>query len=94
MKTMKKIIKLFIILIVLSVGLYSCFPLSPYSYGSQTYRGRGYRDYAYNSQGYRGQGYRDYGYRSQEYRGHVERHKKHHERNRDRGDWNYNSPHE
>lgn len=55
---MKKIIKLFFLLTILSVGLYSCFPLYPNRYGSQEYRGRGYRDYGYNGQGYRGHGER------------------------------------
>jgi hypothetical protein len=81
---MKKVYKLFLILIILSVSLFSCFPLSPNSYGNQGYRGQGYRSH----------GYRDYGYRDQGYRGQRERHNKHHDGYRDRGEWSYNSPHE
>jgi hypothetical protein len=81
---MKKIFKLFLILIILSAGLYSCFPLSPNGYGNQGYRG----------QGYRGQGYRNYGYSNQGYRGHGDRQNRHRDGYRDRGDWSYNTPHE
>jgi len=80
---MKKLIKLFFLLTILSVGLYSCFPLYPNRYGSQGYGG----------QEYRGRGSRDYGYSGQGYRGHGERHNRHHDRSGDRGDYSYNSPH-
>jgi hypothetical protein len=85
---MKKVYKLVLILIVLSVGLFSCFPFAPYGYGYQSYRGQGYRNY-----GYYDQGYRNYGYNNQGYRGHGDRHNRHRDGYRDRGDWNYNSPH-
>ena len=96
---MKKLIKLFIILIILSAGLSSCFPLYPGRYGDQGYigqgyRGQGYRDYGYRGQEYRNQGYRDNGYRGQGYRGQGDRNNRHHDRYSDRGDWNYNSRHE
>lgn len=70
---MKKVFKLFLVLIILSAGLCSCFPLSPYSYGNQGYGGHGYRNYGYSNQGYRGHGdrhnrhsdgYRDWSYNS------------------------------
>jgi hypothetical protein len=63
---MKKVYKLVLILILLSVGLYSCFPFAA-SYGYQSNRGHGYR----------GQGYRNYGYQEQGYRGHGDRHNRH-----------------
>ena len=75
---MKKVYKLFLILIVLSLSLYSCFPLSPNSYGNHGYRG----------QGYGGQRHRDYGYRDQ-----GGRHNKHYDGNRDRGGLSYDSHH-
>ena len=75
---MKKVIKLFIILIILSMGLYSCLPLYPYGYGNQGLRDRGSRNYGYSDQGYRG---------------HRQRHQ-HNDRYSDRGDLNYNSRHE
>jgi hypothetical protein len=62
---MKKTYKLYLMLIILSVGIYSCVPLYPYGYGGQGYRGQGYRDHGYRGQGdghkrhhdgYRGQG--------------------------------------
>jgi hypothetical protein len=75
---MKKVYKLFLILIIMSLSLVSCFPLYPYSYGGQGYGGHGYRNYGYGNQGYRG---------------HGDRSGRHHGGYRDRGDWNYNSPH-
>jgi|WetSurMetagenome_2_1015567.scaffolds.fasta_scaffold1189143_1 hypothetical protein len=79
---MKKVYKLILILIVLSMSLYSCFPLLTYSNG-------------YRGDGYRGHGYRSYGYYDYAYRGHGEKHVRHHDRNRDRdrdrGEWSYNS---
>ena len=75
---MKKVIKLFL-MIILSMGLYSCLPLYPYGYGNQ---------------GHRGQGYRNYGYSDQGYRGHRERHHRYNDRYSDRGNWSNNSRHE
>ncbi len=76
---MKKVIKLFIILIILSMGLYSCLPLYPYGYGNQGHRDRGNRNYGYSDQGHRGR---------------HERHQRNNDRYSDRGDPNYNSRHE
>lgn len=76
---MKKVIKLFLIMIILSMGLYSCLPLYPYGHGNQ---------------GYIGQGNRNYGYSDQGHRGHRERHHRYNDRYSDRGDQSNYSRHE
>jgi hypothetical protein len=84
---MKNIFKLFMILIILTTVLCSCFPLNPYRSGGQGY-GYGGQGYGYGGQGY---GYRGQGYG---YRGQGARHHRHHHEYRGQGEWNYNSLHE
>ena len=56
---MKKKVKLCLILIILSLGVYSCYPLNQSGYGDQGNRGQGERRHRHQQE-YRDQGDRDY----------------------------------
>jgi len=59
LKEMKKLIKLFLILIVLSVVFCSCMPLDQSRYGDQGYNGRGDRHHRHQRE-FRDQGERNH----------------------------------
>jgi hypothetical protein len=56
---MKRKVRLFLILIILSLGVYSCYPLNQSGNGDQGNRGRGERRHRHQQE-YRDQGDRNY----------------------------------